>query len=286
MAFDGNGNFLRIHNWTSDAANNIDINAGEMDGEDNGFAAGLTLCVTRDGQGKMAADLLPSAAGTYNLGTVGLPWLNITSKSGTIGPPSSGVAWTVTGLANNYGLRVIGSSVSGQSIGAQIQAGFTSADYALYIGNQAGTTEFCRVWGDGGITVGIAGTADPGPGIINAQNGVQIGGNPIYAGIPVNTQPNAYQFVLSDANKLVFQTGGGTHTYTIPANATVAFPVGTGITVVNGAGAGALTIAITTDTLVWAANGSTGGRTLGSGGMATMVKVAATTWYISGSQVS
>ncbi len=77
MPFNGTGTFNRVHNWTSDAANNLDINAGEMDAEDNGFAAGLSLCVTRDGQGKMAADFLPGASGVYNLGTAIAQWLTL-----------------------------------------------------------------------------------------------------------------------------------------------------------------------------------------------------------------
>jgi hypothetical protein len=77
MAFDGNGNFVRIHNWTQDASNAIDINAGEMDGEDNGFAGGLSICVTRDGQGKMAADFTPATDNIYNLGTASRRWVTV-----------------------------------------------------------------------------------------------------------------------------------------------------------------------------------------------------------------
>ena len=85
MAYNGSGTFVRVHNWTSDAANGIDINAAEMDAEDNGFAAGLTLAVTRDGQGQMAADFVPSVASTFNIGTAAKPWLNIqaTNLNGT-----------------------------------------------------------------------------------------------------------------------------------------------------------------------------------------------------------
>jgi hypothetical protein len=77
MPFNGSGQFVRVHNWTSDAANGIDINATEMDAEDNGFAAGLSNCVTRDGQGRMAADFLPSVGNTFNLGTAALPWATL-----------------------------------------------------------------------------------------------------------------------------------------------------------------------------------------------------------------
>jgi hypothetical protein len=77
VPFNGSGTFVRVHNWTSDAANGIDINATEMDAEDTGFATGLSNCVTRDGQGKMGADFTPSVGNTFNLGTAALPWATL-----------------------------------------------------------------------------------------------------------------------------------------------------------------------------------------------------------------
>lgn len=77
MAYDGNGTFVRLHNWTQDAANSIDINSGEMDGEDNGFATGLSNAVTRDGQGKMTTDFLPAVDNTLNLGSAIKRWTTL-----------------------------------------------------------------------------------------------------------------------------------------------------------------------------------------------------------------
>ena len=57
MAYDGNGNFNRLYNWQQDAANGINIMADRMDNEMNGFADGLSICLTRDGQAAMEADL-------------------------------------------------------------------------------------------------------------------------------------------------------------------------------------------------------------------------------------
>jgi hypothetical protein len=68
---------------------------------------------------------------------------------------------------------------------------------------------------------------------------------------------------------------------TIPSNASLAMPIGTTITFANATGA-TVTIAITTDTLLLVSSGTTGSRTLAPFGMATAVKVAATTWMISG----
>lgn len=77
MAFDGNGTFRRLFSWTQDAANGVNISSSEMDGEDTGFATGLTNTVTRDGQGKMSADFLPATDNTLNLGSAIKRWLTI-----------------------------------------------------------------------------------------------------------------------------------------------------------------------------------------------------------------
>jgi hypothetical protein len=105
------------------------------------------------------------------------------------------------------------------------------------------------------------------------------------AGIPQTSMAAAYTLVLSDANKHIYHptTDTTARVWTIPANASVAFPIGTAVTFDNDFGAGAITIAITTDTLVLVgAAGSTGSRTLASGGQATAIKVAAQRWRISG----
>lgn len=57
MPFDGSGTFVRVYNWQDDAANGIKIRADRMDTEMDGFATGLTDCVTRDGQSPATADL-------------------------------------------------------------------------------------------------------------------------------------------------------------------------------------------------------------------------------------
>ena len=105
-----------------------------------------------------------------------------------------------------------------------------------------------------------------------------------FRNVPQNSQSTAYGLVLSDAGKhLLHPTADTTaRTFTIPANASVAYPIGTAITFVNQAGAGVLTIAITTDTMRLAGAGTTGSRTLAANGIATALKVTSTEWIISG----
>ena len=111
-------------------------------------------------------------------------------------------------------------------------------------------------------------------------NGTVIG----YREIPQTSQSAAYTLVAGDAGKHVFHPSADTiaRTWTIPANAAVAFPIGTAVTFVNQVSAGVITIAITTDTMRLAGPGTTGNRTLAANGIATALKVTATEWIISG----
>ena len=110
-----------------------------------------------------------------------------------------------------------------------------------------------------------------------------IAGLAIYA-IPQNSQSTAYTLVLGDAGKHIFHPSADVtaRTWTIPANASVAFAIGSTATFVNQNAAGVISIAITTDTMRLAGAGTTGTRTLAANGIATALKVTATEWLISG----
>lgn len=69
MAFDGTGNFARLYNWTNDRNAMVKITASRVDAEDNGFAAGLSNCVTRDGQSPATANIPFGGFKATNLGT-------------------------------------------------------------------------------------------------------------------------------------------------------------------------------------------------------------------------
>jgi hypothetical protein len=103
-----------------------------------------------------------------------------------------------------------------------------------------------------------------------------------FRGAPQNAQTAAYALTLADNGKHISITTGG---ITIPANASVAFPIGATIVIYNNSGS-SQSIAITTDTLRQAGTTNTGTRTLANFGLATCIKVAATTWAISGAGLS
>lgn len=104
---------------------------------------------------------------------------------------------------------------------------------------------------------------------------------------PINSQSTAYTLVLADAGKTIYHpaSDNNARTFTIPANGSVAYAVGTVLTFVNLAAA-SVTIAITTDTMYLAGAGSTGSRTLAQYGIASAVKVDSTNWVISGNNLT
>jgi hypothetical protein len=57
LAYNGIGQFLRVYNWITDAANGIFVRDDRMDTEMDGFATGLSNCITKDGQQVLTNDI-------------------------------------------------------------------------------------------------------------------------------------------------------------------------------------------------------------------------------------
>lgn len=218
----------------------------------------------------------------------------------TVNAPSTGVAFTSTGVANSNSLVVTSPSTASQSFGLSVSAGTNAADYSAIFQTAAATSLF-EIRGDGAIVIPTAaffvGNAANGYRFNNAANSVNLfviqdggiaeavdqGGTMQVLGwrdCPNNSQTASYQLALSDRGKSV-DFNGASLTCTIPANGTVAFPTGTTIVITN-ENASSLSIAITTDTLTLAGTTTTGTRTLAQNGMATILKVTSTSWLISG----
>ena len=99
MAFNGSGLFLRIHNWIADAAASIKITASRMDAEMDGFATGLSNCVTKDGQTTPTANI---PMGTFRHTGVG-DSSSLTSYPSTKQVQNGSVNYSSdTGVANAY----------------------------------------------------------------------------------------------------------------------------------------------------------------------------------------
>lgn len=96
--------------------------------------------------------------------------------------------------------------------------------------------------------------------------------------VPINNQTGtSYTLVLADAGELVTLSNASAIALTIPANASVAFPIGTQIQIMQ-IGAGQVTVGITTDTL----NARIGKKLAGQWAQATLTKITSTIWVIDG----
>jgi hypothetical protein len=94
-----------------------------------------------------------------------------------------------------------------------------------------------------------------------------------------------YTFVLGDANnELITASNASAQTYSIPTNASVAFPIGAQINIIQ-IGAGQVTInAVTSGTTTVLSNGATAAspKLRVQYSSATLVKVATDAWYVIG----
>ena len=192
--------------------------------------------------------------------------------------------------------------IAGNTAGDTLTCDITGATVTLvYTGASYGWNVSAQVGGNGGTAVTLTGTqtltnktltaptltapvlGTPSSGTLSSCT--VDGTNEVgFKNIPQNSQSAAYTLVLADAGKHIFHPVGDNNarTFTIPANSSVAYPIGTAITFINMAVAN-VTIAITTDTLTLSPAGTTGSRTLATNGSATCIKITSTSWLISGS---
>lgn len=148
----------------------------------------------------------------------------------------------------------------------------------LFFRAESGTFFFS---GDAGTTAHLKLSAS---GVVTPNaNASEVGfkGTPFSGGA---LKTDNYTCVLSDAGGAIVMSASG-KTITIPANASVAYPVGT-VLVFGATGVGAVSIAITSDDLRLAGTGSTGTRTLAANGVASALKITSTVWLISGAGLS
>jgi hypothetical protein len=137
-----------------------------------------------------------------------------------------------------------------------------------------------------GNTISVAGNITSGNisttgNISGNTNGFTIG----YLNVPQISAANA-TLALTDAGKHYYSTTAGNLTLTIPTNANVAFATGTAISIVVQAAGNVLVNATSGVTLYMGGNSTAGNRVVGTYGMATLMKVASDTWFISGAGVA
>jgi hypothetical protein len=279
------------------------VNGGVLGTPSSGTATNLTGLPISTGVSGLGTGVATALA--VNVGSAGAAVVN----GGALGTPSGGVATNLTGLPLSTGVTgtlpvanggtgtatpsiVAGTNVTvtgtwpNQTIAASSGGGGTP-------GGSTTQVQYNNAGAFGGITGATTdGTAltlvapvlgTPASGTLSncTVDGTDSVG---FRNIPQNSQSAAYTLVLADAGKHIFHPVGDNNarTFTIPANSSVAYPVGTAITFINMAVAN-VTIAITTDTLTLSPAGTTGSRTLATNGSATAIKITSTNWLISGS---
>lgn len=132
----------------------------------------------------------------------------------------------------------------------------------------------------GGVKIAIA-----GPNGLAVSGGVTVDGNDV-RDIPQRVVTGSTNLVALDRGAHLYLNSAIAADVNIPANSTVAFAIGTAIVIYNH-GAGTWTVKPAGGVaLTLSGAGTTGNRTLGTKGMATLLKVAADAWVISGAGVS
>lgn len=201
---------------------------------------------------------------------------------------------TISGIAKGNGTNTLTAAISGTDYQAPIgtisgiakgnganalTAAVVGTDYQAPIGTISG---IAKGNGANALTAAVSGTDYLAPGAIGTT--VQAYDAQLSSLIRQVSQTTNYTLVATDVGKHILHPTSDTtaRTFTIPANASVAFPIGTSVTFVNQHGAGVITISITTDSMYLAGAGSTGSRTLAANGIATALKITSTEWIISG----
>jgi hypothetical protein len=263
----------RVKSWISgEVLTASDLNAEFNNVLTNAISLISPLTSTLDIDGNTLT--LDAAAVTSVVSSASVAW-NFTSGSKTGTPSTTGTIANWSALAYTDSATA-GSGTATNYVGVAIQAPTLAASNTLVTTTHAATLYVAAsptASTNETITNGYAIWADAG--ITRLDGGVM-------APIVQSSKSTAYTTVLSDSGKHILHptADNNARTFTIDSNANVAYDVGTVITFINQINT--VTIAITSDTMTLAGTSSTGSRSLAVNGIATAIKVASTSWIISG----
>lgn len=170
-AFNGSGTFVRSYNWVTDAANGINITASRFDTEDDGFAGGLSNCLTRDGQGGPTANISWNGYSITNVTVTMLTGSQVADSGGsnhTVG--FRGIPQDVQGAAVILNLSQVGKHIYISTGGVTVPLNATVAfpvETAISIVNNSASPQ--TITPAGGVTLWLAGTANSGARVISAH---------------------------------------------------------------------------------------------------------------------
>jgi hypothetical protein len=203
----------------------------------------------------MRSDAAPALSQSIAPTWTGLHTFSATSGTMTINAPTTGV----------YGLLISNQAASSSSFGLQLKAGTNTSDFCFRFLNKGATQDYLSGYGNGEVYIDEPAAAT---GLSGCHQVGYLEVPPV-ATASINSQTHRGKKVNSSTN------------VTVSANSSVPFPVGTMILVEN-TGSSSITITVTTDTLTWLPNNTTGVRTLAAHSIATLYKETSTTWKIWG----
>lgn len=163
-AFNGSGTFVRSYSWVTDAANGINITASRFDTEDDGFAGGLSNCITRDGQGGPTANISWNGYGLTNVTVTMLTGSQVADSGGSnhlVG--FRDIPQDAQGSAVILNLTQVGKHVFISTGGVTIPLNATVAfpiGSPIIIINNSDVAQ--TIAGAGGVTLRLAGTLSTG----------------------------------------------------------------------------------------------------------------------------
>jgi hypothetical protein len=222
--------------------------------------------------------------------------LTTTTSSSPPGSPNLGDIWIDSNTGTQYFYIYDGDSnqwVELANAGTIGVTGYTGSRGLIGYTGSAGSTGYTGSQGSTGYT-GSAGTVDTAATYVWTNNhtfSANISGNTAgftigYLDVPQNFTNTSFTIALTDRGKHIYTANGTAQIITIANNSSVAFPVGSAISIVS-QGAGTITVARGSGvTLYLAANSTSADRTIAAYGMATLLKVATDTWFINGAGVT
>lgn len=212
----------------------------------------------------------------------------VVGANGAAGPTGANGATGATGPAGANGVSVVSANVATGNLiitlsnSAIVDAGNVSVSNAAYLGGVAAASYLVTNTAINTGNVSVTGNITLTGNLTGNTAGFAIG----YLDVPQNYTNTSFTIALTDRGKHIYTANGTSQTITIANNSSVAFPIGSAISIVS-QGAGTITVARGTGvTLYLAANNTNADRTIASYGMATILKVATDTWFINGAGVT
>lgn len=220
MAFNGSGTFNRVHSWATDKTNTVAVTASRMDAEDDGFATGLTTCITKDGQTTTTARI-PFASG-------------VSAAAGTVSGVSYGLTNDLdTGLyfpaANSWGLSAGGTETLRSTAtavtltgtlavsGASTLTGAVTASSTLALTGAATLSSTLAVTGAATLSSTLAVTGAATLSSTLAVTGTATFTSTLNANDNVNVNTNKFNIVAASGNTTIAGTLGVTGASTFAA---------------------------------------------------------------------